>query len=340
MLHVLVGAFCNNNCVFCMESDRSARKKHIEGQTEHDIIKSLKEYANRDEVMFTSGEPTMNDKLQSYVAIAKKEGFRVVSLISNGRRLAYGGYAKNLLELGINKITISIHGHTSALHDGLVGAKGAFDQACGGLINLTRLRTRYKFELHTSTVLVKKNTPHLPAIHAFLKSHRPDRICFNVMMAKGRGAEHFEQLMPDYATVAESMAGLLSKLSEQEKRNLSLIDIPRCAARNLPPNILGASEHYDQFEPTGSIGIGGLEVEAILGRAEQGEPAACELLQAENQSQLHSDHEYYLTSRELKDQLLRSKGPQCDLCSYKHQCPGVWSVYAERKGWEEFRPIE
>ena len=25
MLHVLVGRVCNNNCLFCMESDREAR---------------------------------------------------------------------------------------------------------------------------------------------------------------------------------------------------------------------------------------------------------------------------------------------------------------------------
>jgi len=322
-----------------MESNRATRKAYIENQTDNDIAKALKEYPDRDEVMFTSGEPTMNQKLESYICWAKEQGFRVISIISNGRRLCYAGYAQNLLQLGVNKLTVSLHGHTASLHDGLTGAKGAFDQASAGLSNLKRLKTKYKFELHTSTVVVRKNLPHLHAIHDFLERYAPDRICFNVMMAKGRGIERFAQLMPRYSQVAESMAELVRGLSERQLMRLSLVDIPRCAARQLPLSLLGTSERYQQFEPTGSLGIGGLGQKELFVRAKNGEIAARTLLHLAQHAKLLSDQKYYLTARESKDDLLRTKRRQCDSCAVRHECPGVWAAYADQVGWDEFNPI-
>ncbi|MEZ4372594.1 MAG: hypothetical protein R3B07_17340 [Polyangiaceae bacterium] len=54
-VHILTGAICNNNCVFCMEEDRDARYE-TNSQTDDDRVKFiLKEKQGAEEVCFTSG---------------------------------------------------------------------------------------------------------------------------------------------------------------------------------------------------------------------------------------------------------------------------------------------
>ena len=185
MLHVLVGAACNNNCIFCMESDRKGRQKHIESQTPDDIRRMIDAYPFKDEILFTSGEPTLNPELPGYIELAHKTGFKTIGLISNARRLSYMGYAARLARYGLNKVTVSIHGHTARLHESLTRTRGSFQQTVGGLGNLSILKDRTGLEIHTSTVVVRRNLPHVREIHDLLTSFGVDRMCFNVMMVRG-----------------------------------------------------------------------------------------------------------------------------------------------------------
>ena len=62
-VHVLTGAVCNNNCVFCMEEDRDERYV-VNSQTDDAMIQAiLAERAGAEEICFTSGEPTTNPHL-------------------------------------------------------------------------------------------------------------------------------------------------------------------------------------------------------------------------------------------------------------------------------------
>ena len=93
MLHVLVGAQCNNNCLFCMEADRDRRAQRIAAQSVDDLRRMIDEYPRPNEVLFTSGEPTLDPELPTYIRWAKQRGFGVIGLVTNGRRLAYRGAA-------------------------------------------------------------------------------------------------------------------------------------------------------------------------------------------------------------------------------------------------------
>ena len=132
MLHVLVGAQCNNNCLFCMEAYRERRAERIASQSQDDIRRMIDRYPQPDEVLFTSGEPTLDPALPTYIGWAKQRGFRVIGLVTNGRRLAYREYARELADAGLNRVTVSIHGHTARLHDGQTRTPGSFDQSLAG----------------------------------------------------------------------------------------------------------------------------------------------------------------------------------------------------------------
>ena len=140
MLHVLVGSRCNNNCIFCMEGDREGRSKHVTSQTSNDVQRMIEYFSDSKEILFTCGEPTLNKELARYIFWAKRERYKTIALISNGRALASKDYLDKLIKLGLNKITISLHGHTAKLHDALTRTPGSFDQTVLGLRNISDIK--------------------------------------------------------------------------------------------------------------------------------------------------------------------------------------------------------
>lgn len=280
MLHVLVGRVCNNHCLFCMEGDRQGRADHVDAQPRDHVRRMIVDHPDTSEILFTSGEPTLCPDLPLYVSWAKECGFRTIGLISNGRRLAYPGYLEDLVGRGLNRVTVSIHGHTAKLHDGLTRAPGSFRQTRAGLANCTRLSRTLPLRVHSSTVVNRRNLPHLRALHDMLRGLGVHETVFNVMMAKGLGAKHAATLLPRYDQVVLAFEQLCAQLDTDAIRRVRVVDMPPCFLRRLPHGIGGELETFDQYEPVGSTGLSGLEVlnpasnaarpkraRAIMGRA-------------------------------------------------------------------------
>ncbi len=326
MLHILTGAACNNNCLFCMEEDRAARAAHVGGQSRQDIRAMLSSHAERDEVLFTSGEPTLNPDLLEYVSWAREEGYRVIGLITNGRMLSYPGAAGRLAARGVNRITLSIHGHTARLHDGLTRTPGSFAQSNAGLGELLSLGKTPGLTIQTSTVVNKRNLEQIEAIYSFLarRDMGPDLVVFNVMMPVGRGARHFDAMVPRYVEVARALKELTAGMTPDELRGTRLVDLPVCAGRELPAQLWGEPEPFEQFEAQGSSGL--QELSPIPG--EQSAPALVD-----------QDRSYYLTSRRLKEDHQREQEGPCRSCAARSLCPGVYRRYTEAYGWDELVPI-
>ncbi|MBI5535021.1 MAG: radical SAM protein [Deltaproteobacteria bacterium] len=255
MLHVLTGPGCNNNCLFCMEADRDGRDAAVRAQTRDDVREMIDAYPLQDEILFTSGEPTLNPDLLEYVGWAKHKGFRVIGLITNGRRLSYPAFLASLLEAGVNRITVSIHGHNAALHDGLTRAPGSFEHTHAALQNLALVKRAWPLRVHTSTVVCQRNLPELAQVHRYLSDGPSDQMVFNIMMAKGRGALHFARMMPRYADVLRAFDSLCSSLDTRALERLKVVDVPACVLQSLPEQVRGGLEVFDQFERVGSTGL-------------------------------------------------------------------------------------
>src|SRR3954470_9307843 len=96
-IHILTGAVCNNNCIFCMEEDRDARYVTNSATSDEVVQKILGKTRDAEEVCFTSGEPTTNPRLAQWARWAKESGASRVSVMTNGRALSYEQYAKRLV---------------------------------------------------------------------------------------------------------------------------------------------------------------------------------------------------------------------------------------------------
>ena len=320
-VHVLTGEVCNNNCIFCMEEDREGRRV-VNGTTDDALLDwILEQNPDAEEICFTSGEPTTRKELPGWVKKAKAAGIERISIMTNARALAYDRFAKGLVAAGISRFYVSIHGHTAKLHDSLVRTPGAFEQTSAGIRNLAALK-RYGVELHTSTVLTKRNLPHLAEIYRYLRGLGIDQVVFNVMQANGRANTFFERIFPTYTETGAAFRDFV--LAEQPREPggqvmAFLVDIPPCTTEGVPDFNRGFVESYLHYEPT-TIESHDVELPHVdLGHGPQGDLAA--------------------VRRSDLDDAVRKKRPECRSCKYDPVCEGVWLNYLHRHGWDEMQPV-
>jgi cyclic pyranopterin phosphate synthase len=317
-IHISIGAVCNNNCVFCMEEDREGRYVNNSAMTPERVRWILDTSKGAEEVCFTSGEPTTRPELPDFVRWAKALGYRKISVMTNGRRLSHLPYAVSLAKAGMNRFYISIHGHTKKLHEGLTRTPESFEQTVAGLDSIAQLK-RFGVELHTSTVVTRRNMPHMTDIYRFLRGHGVDQVVFNVMQANGRANTHFEQIFPPYTEVAAAFSALIETVGEA-KPMAFLVDIPLCTTERIPDFNRGYVERYAHYD---LASIASLPVADAPDRAQQGGGEGLVLL-----------------TRGDLDDAERAKRPECQRCRYNAHCEGVWKNYLRRYGWGEFVPVE
>ncbi len=316
-IHVPLGAVCNNNCIFCMEEDREGRYINNSAMTSERVRWVLEQHQGASEVCFTSGEPTTRAELPELVARAKELGYPRISVMTNGRRMGHFPYAVALAKRGLNRVYISIHGHEKRLHEGLTRTPDSFEQTVSGLDSVAKLKP-HGVELHTSTVVTKRNLPHLTEIYQFLRGHGVDQVVFNVMQANGRADTYFDQLFPPYREIAERFRTFLAEVRE-DRPMAFLVDIPLCTTEGIPDFNRGYVERYRHFdlESRVSMDVGSRDERRGEGRGKG-------LLM--------------LTRADL-DNEQRSKRAECRTCRYDAACEGVWNNYVARYGWDEMSPI-
>jgi len=340
-LHVDVGAFCNNNCIFCMEDDRQGRFDRVSNVTPEQVRTILQANCHRREVMFVSGEPTLNPEFLRYVRWAREAGFQSIGVISNGRRFSYEPFATRAVAAGLNLVIVSIHGSEPRIHDGLTRTPGAFDQALAGLRNLAELARKQPLRIHTSTVLNRRNATQ-ERIESLLALLRPlaRQMVFNVMQPFGRGQAHFDSLMMRYRDTAQVLGTFFARHAGEELP-IYLVDIPYCTTEGcgIPDNVRGYVERYVHFErDSGDSGA--------LGRRPRGQPirsggaeVKLRVLEPHDSTRQPPDG-LVVRHRDLLEQARKSKRPECARCAYDPLCDGVWNNYIERFGFEEFVPVE
>jgi len=308
---------CNNNCIFCMEEDREGRYENNSAMTPDRVRWILEQSAGAEEVCFTSGEPTTRPELPDFVALAKRLGYRRISVMTNGRRLSHLPYAALLAKAGMTRFYISIHGHTKRLHEGLTRTPESFEQTVAGLDSIAKLK-RFGVELHTSTVLTDRNLPHLLDIYRFLRGHGVDQVVFNVMQANGRADTFFDQIFPSYTDTAAGFRRFLDEVGEEQPMAF-LVDIPLCTTEAIPDFNRGFVERHSHYD---------------LDRHD-----AVPKQKRQERLQQGGGRGLVLLMRQDLDEAERAKREACGDCHYAPVCEGVWKNYVKRYGWDEMVPV-
>lgn len=316
-IHLSIGPVCNNNCIFCMEEDRDGRYVNNSAMTAERVRWMLERHRGAEEACFTSGEPTVREDLPQLLAMARQLGYRHISIMTNGRRLSHLPYAAALVKAGLNRVYISIHGHTAKLHDSLTRTPESFVQTSDGIRNAAKLR-RYGVELHTSTVITERNLPFLLEIYHYLHRLGVQQVVFNVMQANGRANTFFEQIFPTYTEIATQFRQFLLKVDEP-KPSAFLVDIPLCVTEGIPDFHRGFVERYAHYDLASQVKL--------------------ENIDQNTRTQRGGGRGLVLIERSDLDEAMRIKRAECGPCRYNSVCEGVWSNYIRRRGWDEFTPV-
>ncbi len=137
--YVYIGYQCNNNCIFCSETDEYLEhlKTKSLGEIKKEILKVRTKY---DFVSFMGREPTLRNDIFDILRFATNLNFRQVGIATNGRMLSYPKFAKDVLNTGIKQVGISLSGATAKIHDKQTQVPGSFKQTTGGIRNIARLK--------------------------------------------------------------------------------------------------------------------------------------------------------------------------------------------------------
>ncbi len=248
---------------------------------------------------FSAMEPTLNKDLPDLVRAAKKTGYEVIHVISNGVRLQDPAYAELLVKAGVNKVTISLHSADARTEAYLSGNPLAFEQKLRALANLVRLRKTRPLFLSINTVLTARaRMQAVPVIELAgtlgvkqVNMYAP-KICGNAKKNLAKIVPRFRALRPELRKACDA--------AEKHDIVLTFIDIPPCIYHRSP---------------------------AQYGRRLQKEVVGLKKDSAR------------LNRKESDFMKQRSFGTKCSSCAFFGECDGVEKAYTRRYGWNEFKPV-
>ncbi len=149
---------CHLNCRHCRAA---ARFGPYENElTTEEIFKTMDSIASfvKPIIILTGGEPMMRTDLNDIIRYGDKLGLRMV--MSPCGKLLTEERARDLMDAGIKRISISIDGKTPESHDDFRGVKGAFKDAMKGI----EAAKKAGLEFQINTTITKYNIHELKDI--------------------------------------------------------------------------------------------------------------------------------------------------------------------------------
>jgi hypothetical protein len=316
-VHILTGAVCNNNCIFCMEEDRDGRYVVNSATSDDSVRWILGRQAHYEEVCFTSGEPTTNQRLPA------------LDRHGEGRRRPPHQHDDQRPRPQLRALhprparrrpQPRLHQHPRP-HAKAPRRPHPHPRQLRSDRRRHRRVARYKrhgVALHTSTVVTKRNLPHLADIYAFLRAHGVQQVVFNVMQANGRANTYFDQLFPTYTEIAAAAESFLADAAPASARSRPSSSTSRCAR---PPACPTSTAATSRTTTTSSRRT----------PATTSSPTPSSAAPASTASSSRSAAATSTTAP-------ATSAPSAPL-PHDRVCEGVWGNYLRRHGWDEFEPV-
>ena len=231
--YLLVDSRCNNACVFCDQGQLDEIVSPTADLKDH--LCSLAGDAV-DEVIFCGGEVTLDlERLEELVAFAQEQGFETIAIQTNGRRLAYANVVQRLVEAGVNRFEVSLHGVNEVTHDWVTRDPGAFKQTIRGLKAIRRAGA----EIALHMVLLRSNYRQIKDMVLLAAKLRVRALNLRFVVPEGRIAEEetLPSLVPKYSLVKPELM-LAKSIAKRMGVSLYLHDFPDCVVGPLAPDLV------------------------------------------------------------------------------------------------------
>ena len=235
-LSIQLGGQCDSKCTFCF----TEWIRHEPKLTFLQAKRALDEAAQiptMEAVVFTGGEPTIQNDLMELVDYAAARGFRSIGLQTNGHRIANPVYLDRIVTAGIRKVLLSLHGATASTHDRITCHLGSFELAHRALIALGH---RKDIATEVNFVVCLQNKHEAQEFVALVRDAAPAAsIRYSFPIVEGAAHDNIEATLPTLKSYVETVAQAV-QLAHSYNLHVSTANVPSCVSAEvgLPSNYL------------------------------------------------------------------------------------------------------
>lgn len=258
-----------------------------------------------DEVVISGGEPTVRKDIPIIANAARNLGYQSIVLQTNARRLSNMKFSSQLINAGITRFLVSVHGATSVQHDNQTRIQGSFDQAITGIRNISNLSDE-SIRIAVHSVILPSNYKSLSEIVDLVFSLGIPMLKLSYVVPVGKASGIFNH------QICPTMTEIL-------------------------PYLFAAVDHFISLYRNTlmtSISIGYIPLCLLSGHEDFSDEKSAPTTYFMNDA-----YELELADKKIVAQDLKIKGKNCVACKYNHICGGIWREYPEYFGWDEFRPV-
>lgn len=152
---------CNCRCSHCdwvwSKTNKDDLNRELTPQRRLEVAQQIGESKTWG-VSLSGGEPLVVPGVLEIISRLKAGG-KMVNLDTNGVRLSF--FAKDLTDLGVDSITVSLDSHCPKVHDSLRGREGTFAAALEGIRAIRHSRSVKKTKLSVKCVIAPFNIKYL-----------------------------------------------------------------------------------------------------------------------------------------------------------------------------------
>ena len=323
-VEINIGKACNNRCVFCIDGlPKREDRSYMPWEEMRRELEFWHQSGSRS-VGFLGGEPTTYPHIVEAVAHARDLGFTRIALATNATKLRLQPFTDKLLEAGLTRTTISMHGHTPELEDRITRVPGVFEKKVQAIRYLSQKR-REGFLADGVSVNCVVNGWNYRAMPQMMKFWYDeiglDDLRFNFVRPEGY-AEGDPEITPRYKNVVPYLLKCIVLAETHWKKNtFTFGGFPLCT---LPPALRDNDEllkkHMGEYR----------DLSTDCSVRQEGEGFGIEQI---------ADGRSRFNWQDRKRFDLKHAPDACHTCTKVHLCEGVWKGYVDIHGQSEFKPV-
>lgn len=296
---IVLGYQCNNNCQFCLNSNKRNLVSKTTAQIMQEIILIRKKGFTYLELI--GGEPTIRPDIIKLIKFAQRLKFENIVMATNGRVFAYREFAEKIIKAGLTDLIFSIHGHNQKLHDSLTRSKGSFQQLMQGIKNVQSLGLK---RLGTNTTIVKQNYRFLKEIgRLILKLGFKNSEFIFVDPTYGAAHDNFLKFVPKIFQAAPHIHQCLDLGKKNKIEHWTIRYVPLCYFTDYLKQISELEESTIFYTQHLAPDFINLDVE------------------------------------DSRRKISRAKTEKCKGCKLYDKCEGIWKEYLKYYGDKELKPV-
>ena len=222
VLSLHITDLCNSACGFCVVASPLHTSNTVEYETVIDFLRS-NAGSGFAAVNLHGGEPTVHPKFLEILDEIRRLGYPQVHLQTNAVQLYRASYTDTLINAGVSKFIVSLHGHTASLQDSLTHTPGGFAKTIEGIRNIVSRGVHVR----TNTVILNANVAFLKDICELACDLAVSHINLSALHPVGSALFSRSADMPRYSEMYEEVMRA-TDIVLRRKRGLTLEGFPYC----------------------------------------------------------------------------------------------------------------